>query len=99
MGTQEVFGFEALLRWVHPQRGDIPPSVFISLAEETGLILPLGEWVLQEACAAAATWRDDLTLSVNISAVQLYACDLPAIIKAHAGEIGPRSGTFGVRNC
>ncbi len=52
-----LVGFEALVRWTHPVRGEIPPSVFVALAEETGLIITLGDWVLREACREAATWR------------------------------------------
>lgn len=63
-------GFEALARWKHPQRGNIPPDVFIPVAEETGLILPIGAWALMEACHTAAYWPSHLFVSVNLSAVQ-----------------------------
>ena len=66
----EICGFEALLRWHHPERGNVPPSDFIGLAEETGLIVPLGEWVLRQACTEAATWPDHLKIAVNISPAQ-----------------------------
>ena len=66
-----IVGFEALLRWNHPQRGLIDPGKFIPLAEESGLIVPIGEWVLREALAEAATWPADLTVAVNVSAIQL----------------------------
>ena len=66
-----VTGFEALVRWNHPVRGAVPPSVFIPLAEETGLILSLGLWVLEQACVAARNWPSDLSVSVNVSGVQL----------------------------
>jgi diguanylate cyclase (GGDEF)-like protein len=65
-----VSGFEALVRWNHPQRGQIPPLQFISLAEETGLILPLGEWVLRTACAQAAGWPVPVSVAVNLSPAQ-----------------------------
>ncbi len=66
----EVSGFEALLRWRHPERGMVSPGDFIPLAEETGLIVPIGEWVLREACAEAATWPDHIKIAVNLSPVQ-----------------------------
>jgi diguanylate cyclase (GGDEF)-like protein len=61
---------EALVRWTHPERGPISPAVFIPAAEETGLIIPLGEWVLQRACEEAATWPSDVRVAVNLSPVQ-----------------------------
>ena len=66
----DVSGFEALLRWNHPQRGTVSPADFIPLAEETCLILPIGEWVLRQACADAATWPSDVKVAVNLSPVQ-----------------------------
>ncbi|MDF0516709.1 EAL domain-containing protein [Bradyrhizobium yuanmingense] len=63
-------GFEALLRWAHPERGLIPPDQFIPIAEETGLISPIGQWVLNRACEQAAMWPDELKLAVNVSAAQ-----------------------------
>ncbi|MDP2411184.1 MAG: EAL domain-containing protein [Pseudolabrys sp.] len=65
-----ITGFEALLRWRHPQRGMVPPEEFIPLAEETGLIVPLGEWVMQRACRDAAAWPAHVAVSVNLSPVQ-----------------------------
>jgi diguanylate cyclase (GGDEF)-like protein len=65
-------GFEVLLRWKHPTRGDISPTVFIPIAEESGTILEIGDWVLRTACRAAAAWPQALTIAVNVSAVQLY---------------------------
>ncbi|HEY9057474.1 MAG TPA: EAL domain-containing protein [Aurantimonas sp.] len=67
---KRVSGFEALLRWQHPKRGMVSPSIFIPLAEETGLIERLGKWALETACNEAAKWPEDLTISVNLSAVQ-----------------------------
>jgi diguanylate cyclase (GGDEF)-like protein len=65
-----ITGCEALLRWRHPERGMIPPSEFIPVAEETGLISELGKWVLATACAEAATWPDNIKLAVNVSPIQ-----------------------------
>jgi diguanylate cyclase (GGDEF)-like protein/PAS domain S-box-containing protein len=73
--SQSIAGFEALLRWKHPLRGEISPSVFIPIAEETGSILEIGDWVLKTACREAATWTQPLTVAVNVSAVQLYNAD------------------------
>ena len=74
-----VSGLEALVRWNHPQRGLIPPGQFIPLAEETGLIVPLGEWVLRTACAQAARWSDPLGVAVNLSAAQFKGRNLVQI--------------------
>jgi diguanylate cyclase (GGDEF)-like protein len=70
MATQEIVAMEALVRWNHPLRGLIPPLDFIPLAEETGLIVPLGEWVLRQACADAATWSMPVRVAVNLSPAQ-----------------------------
>jgi diguanylate cyclase (GGDEF)-like protein len=74
-----VSGLEALVRWNHPQRGLIPPGQFIPLAEETGLIVPLGEWVLRTACAQAARWSEPVGVAVNLSAVQFKGRNLVQI--------------------
>jgi diguanylate cyclase (GGDEF)-like protein len=66
----EICGFEALLRWTHPERGKVAPADFIPLAEETGLIVSIGDWVLRQACAEAASWPDDLKIAVNLSPLQ-----------------------------
>jgi diguanylate cyclase (GGDEF)-like protein len=66
----EITGFEALLRWNHPSRGVVPPTEFIALAEETGLIVPIGEWTLRQACGDAAFWPKELKVAVNLSAAQ-----------------------------
>jgi len=71
--TRRPTGFEALLRWCHPERGLVPPAEFIPLAEEIGLIVPIGEWVLRRACAEATTWPEDLKIAVNLSATQFRA--------------------------
>jgi len=68
--NNKITGCEALLRWRHPEFGMIPPADFIPVAEDTGLIIPLGEWVLTTACAEAATWPSDIKIAVNVSPVQ-----------------------------
>ena len=70
--TEEITGFEALLRWQHATRGPIPPTVFIPVAEDSGTILQIGEWVLRAACTEAARWNAPLRVAVNVSAVQLH---------------------------
>ncbi len=67
---RRIAGCEALLRWRHPERGMISPAEFIPVAEDTGLINELGEWVLNTACAEAASWPDDVRVAVNVSPVQ-----------------------------
>ncbi|GGK46830.1 bifunctional diguanylate cyclase/phosphodiesterase [Salinarimonas ramus] len=78
--TGEVVGFEALVRWHHPTRGLVPPAEFIPLAEENGLVLQLGEWVLARACAEAATWERPYKVAVNLSPVQFQSHDLPETV-------------------
>jgi diguanylate cyclase (GGDEF)-like protein len=80
LGTGRMIGAEALLRWNHPQRGEILPGAFIPLAEETGLILPIGDWVLRTACAEAADWPR-LRVAVNISPVQFREPGLIATVE------------------
>jgi diguanylate cyclase len=70
--SAKAVGFEALLRWKHPTRGEISPAVFIPIAEETGAILQIGDWVLRTACREAASWTQPLKIAVNVSAAQLY---------------------------
>jgi diguanylate cyclase (GGDEF)-like protein/PAS domain S-box-containing protein len=72
-----VKGFEALVRWKHPTRGFVPPSEFVALAEENGLVHELGLWVLRRACSEAAKWRNPLDIAVNISPLQFHQGDLP----------------------
>ena len=74
--TREVCGVEALVRWRHPRFGLLPPDRFIALAEETGLIVPLGEWILRRACADAVTWPAHIRLAVNLSAAQFTSPNL-----------------------
>jgi len=88
----EITGFEALVRWKHPSRGMIAPDVFIPVAEESGLILPIGEWVLREACREAAAWPKPLKIGVNLSAVQFRHGDLPGLVHALLLESGLAPG-------
>ena len=86
-----ITGFEALLRWQHPTRGLIPPSEFIPIAEESGLIHPIGEWVVRRACATLSDWPDDIRVAVNFSAAQFHhASILQTILQALAkAEVSP----------
>lgn len=91
--SHRIISFEALLRWNNPLSGLIPPNEFIPALEETGLIIQVGEWVLKEACRVAATWPEDIGLSVNVSPIQLQECDLQHIIihsLAYAGIAAER---------
>jgi EAL domain-containing protein (putative c-di-GMP-specific phosphodiesterase class I) len=82
-----VKSLEALLRWRHPVRGNVPPSDFIPLAEEVGLIVPIGEWVIREACKQAAKWPRHIKLAVNVSAAQFKSPALvPTIVDAIASS-------------
>ena len=87
-----ICGFEALLRWHHPKRGLVAPDQFIPLAEETGLIVPLGEWVLNRACEQAVTWPSEMKLAVNVSAVQFRDPDfIDVVVNAlTASKLSPR---------
>jgi diguanylate cyclase (GGDEF)-like protein len=78
--TRKLFGVEALVRWRHPIKGYIPPSEFIPLAEDTGLISSLGEWVLQKACTDAMSWPPHVRVAVNVSAMQFRKCNLLDVI-------------------
>jgi diguanylate cyclase (GGDEF)-like protein len=80
VASGEISGFEALIRWNHPERGMVAPASFIPLAEEIGLIVPIGEWVIRQACAAAARWPGDICVAVNISAVQFRSPGLMQVI-------------------
>jgi len=83
--TERITSCEALLRWHHPERGMISPVEFIPVAESTGLIVPLGEWVLRQACAQAARWPDHVTVAVNLSPVQFKSRNLlPTVVNALA---------------
>jgi diguanylate cyclase (GGDEF)-like protein/PAS domain S-box-containing protein len=78
--TGKLVGFEALARWRHPVRGLIPPAEFIPLAEESGLIIPLGAWVMAKACADAVSWPAELLVAVNVSAVQFASSDVSRLV-------------------
>ena len=86
--THEVTGYEALVRWTHPQRGPISPVLFIPIAEENGLILALGEWVLRRACTDAMHWPHESKVAVNVSPVQLAHSDLPRLFHQIMLETG-----------
>jgi diguanylate cyclase (GGDEF)-like protein len=86
--TRTVVGFEALLRWSHPQRGLVAPADFVPLAEEIGLIIPLGQWVLRQACADAATWSGTQRVAVNLSPVQFGSRSLVADVAAALQDSG-----------
>jgi diguanylate cyclase (GGDEF)-like protein len=88
----EVFGFEALLRWFHPTRGLVPPSLFIPLAEQSGLIAEIGEWTLRQACAEAASWPRPLQIGVNLSPVQFRNADLAGLVQSVLADTGLAPG-------
>jgi diguanylate cyclase len=81
-------GLEALLRWRHATRGDVSPAEFIPIAEDTGAILQIGEWVLREACRQAATWTHPLTVAVNVSPVQIHSADFAHVVHEVLFETG-----------
>ena len=95
LGTGAVTGVEALLRWKHPERGFIPPAQFIPIAEDTGLILPIGQWVLREACKQSRAWLDSgfapVPMAVNISAVEFRSKDFVESVRAilHESKLDP----------
>jgi diguanylate cyclase (GGDEF)-like protein len=84
----DVIGFEALIRWRHPEKGMIPPSAFIPLAEEIGLIVPLGEWILRTACSTATTWPGNLRVAVNLSPAQFRSPGLTQAVIAALDATG-----------
>ena len=83
-----VIGFEALLRWRHPELGDVPPAEFIPVAEDAGLILEIGEWVLRQACLSASDWPESVHVSVNVSSVQAMSSDLCETIRKLLMNLG-----------
>jgi diguanylate cyclase (GGDEF)-like protein len=85
---QEITGFEALIRWNHPERGLVAPLEFIPLAEETGLIVPMGEWVLRQACAEAVKWPTHITIAVNLSPAQFKMRNLSQMVMSALAQSG-----------
>jgi predicted signal transduction protein with EAL and GGDEF domain len=83
-----ICGMEALLRWPHARRGLLPPSEFISIAEESGLIIPLGEWVLRQALIAAARWPAHVRIAVNLSPVQFRSSNLAEMVMSACADAG-----------
>jgi diguanylate cyclase (GGDEF)-like protein len=88
LSTNRIAGFEALVRWHHPVRGVVSPAAFVPIAEETGMIVPLGEWVLRQACREAARWPHALRVSVNLSPVQFRSGDIDATVIAALRDAG-----------
>ncbi|MDY0868856.1 EAL domain-containing protein [Klebsiella aerogenes] len=86
--SREIYGYEALVRWFHPLRGMVPPTEFIPVAEKTGLINQLGEWVLKTACEEAARWEQPLKVSVNVSPIQLINTSLTDTVVAVLKKTG-----------
>ena len=95
LGTGRIIGAEALLRWDHPERGLVVPPVFIPIAEQTGLIAPIGAWVLEEACRQAAVWARngrELSIAVNVSPRQLANTDFAGVVGAALATSGLKPG-------
>jgi diguanylate cyclase (GGDEF)-like protein len=88
----ETIGFEALVRWQCPKRGMVAPGTFIPVAEESSLIIPIGEWVLRQACREAASWPQPLTIAANISPIQFRQGDLPGLVHSILLETGLAPG-------
>jgi EAL domain-containing protein (putative c-di-GMP-specific phosphodiesterase class I) len=104
IATGRITGLEALLRWRHPELGLVPPDKFIRIAENSGLIVPIGEWVLRTACSQARKWQDEgflaLTVAVNVSAIQFRQEGFCEVIRKVLHETRspaaiPRTGTHG----
>ncbi len=92
IASSEVVGFEALARWLHPVRGFVPPSDFIPLAEESGLIVEMGEWILREACREAASWSKPMQVAVNLSPAQFMHGDVVGLVHSILLETGLSPG-------
>lgn len=98
LASRQIIGLEALIRWQHPQQGLIPPAHFIPLAEQSGLIIPIGEWVLRTACKQLQHWHRagiaPLSVAVNVSARQLCRGDLLEIVRSSLAESGLQAGNL-----
>lgn len=92
VASSEVIGFEALARWLHPVRGFVPPSDFIPLAEESGLIVEMGEWILRQACREAASWPLPLQIAINLSPAQFMHGDVVGLVHSILLETGLAPG-------
>jgi diguanylate cyclase (GGDEF)-like protein/PAS domain S-box-containing protein len=92
VASSEIIGFEALARWMHPVRGFVPPGDFIPLAEESGLIVEMGDWILREACREAASWSMPLQIAVNLSPAQFMHGDLVSLVHSILLETGLAPG-------
>ncbi|EQB18388.1 EAL domain-containing protein [Novosphingobium lindaniclasticum] len=86
--TQTITGFEALLRWKHPRHGYLSPAKFVPVAEETGLVSEIGEWVLRKACRDLAAWPNDVRVAVNVSPLQFANAELPSIVAQAIADSG-----------
>jgi diguanylate cyclase (GGDEF)-like protein len=87
-----IMGYEALLRWAHPRRGSVPPEVFVPIAEDVGAIVPIGEWVLHQACRAAMQWPEHVSVAVNVSAVQFQLPNLAGVVEEALRRSGLAAG-------
>jgi predicted signal transduction protein with EAL and GGDEF domain len=92
VASSEIIGFEALARWLHPVRGFVPPSDFIPIAEESGLIVEMGGWILREACREAASWPMPLQIAVNLSPAQFMHGDVVSLVHSILLETGLAPG-------
>lgn len=90
VGGGEISGYEALVRWRHPVRGEVPASAFMPIAEETGIVIVLGEWVLEQACREACGWEPHLKVAVNVSPVQFRLANLAFVVSRILAETGLR---------
>ena len=88
VGDGEICGYEALVRWQHPVQGQLSPKVFLPIAEDTGVIIALGEWVLREACRTASRWPGEMKIAVNVSPVQFRLANLAFVVSRVLDETG-----------